>query len=77
MKIQDFINDLTEELELENSLELETDLTQLDEWDSMAVMVIIAYVSDNLDITLTGEDLQNIITTQSLIDKIGEDKFDN
>ena len=75
MKIQDFINDLTEELELENSLELETDLTQLDEWDSMAVMVIIAYVSDNLDITLTGEDLQNITTTQSLINKIGSDKF--
>ena len=75
MKISDFLKELTEELELEQELELATDLKKLDEWDSMAAMVVIGYASSNFDVTLNGDDISKISTVDELIDRIGKDRF--
>lgn len=71
----EFISGLHEELEFDATLDETTNLKDLDEWDSMAAMVLIGYVSNNLDITLTADDLKEITTVSSLIDRIGADKF--
>jgi acyl carrier protein len=75
MTKQEFISGLQEELELEVTLENTTNLKDLDEWDSMAAMLLIGYVSNELNLTLTSDDLQVITTVESLIEKIGVDKF--
>jgi len=76
MNTEDFLNDLVEELELDNvELNIDFDLRDLDEWDSMAVMIVIGYVSDNFDCNLTGEDLKEVSTVKSLIEIIGNEKF--
>lgn len=75
MKIEEFISGLAEELELESELTISTDLKQLDEWDSMAAMILIGYVSNNFGVTLNAQDLKEITTVESLIAKIGESKF--
>lgn len=75
MNIQKFVTELQEELEFEQTLTLETDLKAADEWDSMAAMVLIAFVSDNFDKQLTAEDLKEITTIDSLIEIIGRNKF--
>lgn len=75
MTKQEFIAELQEELEFEETLTPETILKDTDEWDSMAAMVLIGYVADNFDKTLTAEDLKEITTIDSLIEKIGLDKF--
>ncbi|AWM13051.1 acyl carrier protein [Flavobacterium sp. NRK F10] len=75
MNKAEFIKGLEEELELEITLTAETDLKGLDEWDSMAAMLLIGYVSNEFGLTLTADDIKNISTVQSLIERIGVEKF--
>ena len=75
MTKDEFIQNLIEELELETSITMFTKFKDLEEWDSMGAMVLIGYVSDNFGLILTGKDIENLTDVQSLIDKIGSDKF--
>lgn len=75
MNISDFTSQLQEELELEIDLTPETDLSQLEEWDSMAAMILIGFVSDNFGVLLNGDDIAKITTVNSLVERIGTDKF--
>jgi acyl carrier protein len=75
MKKNDFILGLAEELEIETTLEHTTNLKELDEWDSMAAMLLIGYVSNEFGVTLNADDLKEISTIDSLIDRIGSEKF--
>lgn len=75
MKIEDFFLRLQEDLELEIEVNEDTNLKNLDEWDSMAAMVLIGLVNEGFSITLNSDDLENITTVNSLINRIGLDKF--
>ena len=75
MNKQEFLNDLAEELELETEVQLDTNFKDLDEWDSMGAMILIGFVSDNFDVTLNADDIKKLTTFQSIIDKIGTEKF--
>jgi len=75
MKKNEFIKGLTEELEIETPLETSTNLKDLDEWDSMAAMLLIGYVSNEFGVTLNADDIKEISTVDSLIERIGLDKF--
>lgn len=70
-----FLKELSEELELENDLNLNTNLKELDEWDSMTAMLLIGYVSSNFEITLNSKDLESVTDVQSLVDRIGIERF--
>jgi acyl carrier protein len=70
-----FLSRLQEELEFESELELNTNIKDIDEWDSMAAMVLIGFVSDEFGMTLNADDIEAITTIESLIEKIGQDKF--
>lgn len=76
MTKQEFIEGLREELELETALDNSSNLKDLEEWDSMAAMLLIGYVSNEFNITLNSDDLKKMTTVDSLIDKIGAVKFD-
>ncbi|WP_179214523.1 hypothetical protein [Flavobacterium psychrophilum] len=51
MTIQEFILGLQEELEIEGNLENTTNIKELEEWDSMAAMLLIGYVSNEFNVT--------------------------
>jgi acyl carrier protein len=70
-----FLCRLQEELEFESELEINTNIKDLDDWDSMAAMVLIGFVSDEFGMTLNADDIAAITTIESLIEKIGQDKF--
>jgi acyl carrier protein len=76
MNISEFTANLQEELELEVELSPETMLNSLEEWDSMAAMIVIGYVGDNFGVILNGDDISKITDVNSLIDRIGREKFD-
>jgi len=76
MNTEKFLELLKEELELESDLKVSTNLKELDEWDSMVAMLLIGLVSNEFDVNLTGDDLNSITTVQSLIEKIGPDRFE-
>jgi acyl carrier protein len=75
MKTNEFILGLAEELEIETILDNTTNLKDLEEWDSMAAMLLIGYVSNEFGVTLNADDLKNITTVDSLIERIGVEKF--
>jgi len=75
MKKEEFLSSLREELEFDTVLTQGTIINEIEEWDSMSVMILIGFVSDNFNVTLTGEEIKKITTFQSLIEKIGLEKF--
>lgn len=75
MEIEKFLKLLVEELELESPLSVTTNLKELEEWDSMVAMMLIGVVSNEFDMTLSAKDIEEITTIQSLINKIGVEKF--
>lgn len=75
MKTSEFLSKLKEELEFDSELEINSNIKELDEWDSMAAMVLIGFVSDQFGMTLNANDIAGITTIESLIEKIGQDKF--
>lgn len=75
MDKNNFFVRLQEDLELDKEVNGETNFKDLDEWDSMAAMVLIALVNEEFSITLNSDDIENIATVNSLIERIGVDKF--
>jgi acyl carrier protein len=77
MTKNEFIDLFVEELEIEDTdVKLNTEFSALDEWDSMGIMITIGLVSDNFNVTLTNNDMKQITDINSLIEKIGVEKFD-
>ena len=66
---------LQQDLELNKEVNGEMNFKDLDEWDSLATMVLIAIINEEFSITLNSEDIENITTVNSLINRIGVDKF--
>lgn len=78
MTKKEFIDLFVEELEIENRVvELETQLNELEEWDSMGHMVVIGLVSENFDLKITANDLKALQSVDDLINKIGVEKFES
>jgi len=76
MKIADFIERFVEELEIEDTVvTVETNIKGLDEWDSMTAMILIGFVSNEFKVTLNADDIKALTTVQSLIERIGLEKF--
>lgn len=75
MTKNEFILMLQEKLEIEQILDGKTILNNLEEWDSLAAMTLIALVYEEFSIKLTVEDINSLTTVDSIIDKIGVTKF--
>jgi acyl carrier protein len=75
MTKKDFFKNLKQELELEADIDGAINFKELDEWDSMTAMILIGYVSGEFNVTLTADDLEELTTLDSVVTKIGEDKF--
>ncbi|TDG37706.1 acyl carrier protein [Pedobacter changchengzhani] len=48
----------------------ETDFRDLEEWDSMTALSLIAMVDEEYDVKLTGEDIKTSKTIQNLFEKV-------
>lgn len=76
MKIANFIENFVEELEIEDVVvSIDTNIKDLDEWDSMTAMILIGLVSNKFNVTLNADDMNELTTVQSLIERIGVEKF--
>ena len=76
MKTQEFIEKLKEALEFENvTLTIDTNLKNVEGYDSMAIMSIIAFADEHFSKKLTAQQLASITTIRSLKELIGSDRF--
>lgn len=75
MSVTQFMEELAELLEIEDALSLESNLKDYEEYDSMAIMSLIAFLHKNFGKQFNARQLNQIDSVQSLIDLIGEDNF--
>ena len=78
IKTEDFIKELKEALEIEDEnqeITLETNLKDLEEYDSLSVLSIIAMIDKNFGKQIPSVDFIKITTIKSLMDLIGKDNF--
>lgn len=75
MTKQTFMQQLAELIEIEADLSLESNLKDYEEYDSMAIMSLVAYIHKSFGKQFNARQLNNIDTVQSLVDLIGEDSF--
>jgi len=77
MKVNDFLNELKETLELEDvELKEDMNLKDLEEYDSLSVLSIIAMIDENFNKKISGQKFQSITTVKSLMELIGMESFD-
>lgn len=71
-----FFEKLADALELEDIvLDEDTDLLELDEYDSLSTLSIIALVDQEMGIKITGSQFLSITTVGSLMKIIGDENF--
>lgn len=75
MTISEFLVQLAELIEIEDELSLETNLKDYDEFDSMAIMSLVAIIHKNFGKQFNARQLNQVDTVQSLVDLIGADSF--
>ena len=78
-KTEDFINELKDALEIEDEnqeITLKTNLKELEEYDSLSVLSIIAMIDKNFGKQISSVDFIKITTIKSLIDLIGKEYFE-
>jgi acyl carrier protein len=76
MKKEEFLRLLKEALEFQDiELQIETNLTKIESYDSMAVMVIIAFADEHFSKRLTAKQLTTITTISNLMELIGMENF--
>jgi len=73
MNKAEFLDLLIEEIEIESldKLEDNTKWADVDEYDSLAVMSIVALVDEHFDVKLKAQDFNNFTTVGDLLKKIG------
>jgi len=79
MKTEDFINELKKALEIEDEdqgITLETNLKELEEYDSLSVLSIIAMIDKNFSKQIPSSDFEKVTTVSSLMELISKEHFD-
>ena len=76
MTTEQFIKDLGDLLETDVELSLTTNLKELEEYDSLAIMGLVAYADKNFGKKIVGEKFRQVTDVQSLIDIMGAENFE-
>ena len=79
MKTEDFINELKDAFEIEDEdqeITLETNLKELEEYDSLGVLSIIVMIDKNFGKQIPSSDFVKVTTVNSLNDLIGKKHFE-
>jgi len=75
MKISEFLVQLANLIEIEDELNLDTNLKDFEEFDSMAIMSLVSFVHKNFGKQFNARQLNQVETVQSLVELIGSDSF--
>ena len=79
MKIESFLDELKNALEIKDEdkeITLETDLRDLEEYDSLSLLAIIAMIDKNFGKQIPSSDFAKVTTVKSLMDLIGKGHFE-
>ncbi|UWX59543.1 phosphopantetheine-binding protein [Chryseobacterium oranimense] len=77
MKISVFLEKLQEELGEDETLTIETNLEQLESYDSISLLSVIAFVDENFDKKIDTKHFKDVKTVSDLMDVIGRENFED
>jgi acyl carrier protein len=77
MKYQKFIELIKDALEIKDETSLKTNLNDLPEYDSLALLSLIALIDESFGVSLSAEQFESVTTIESLTELIGKDKFND
>ena len=78
MNRQQFLNSLEEILELDdNTLKGDEALIEIEQWDSLAFLSVIAMADENFDIVIEGDKLEGIQSVNDLVALVADHLTDN
>ena len=74
MNLNELSNNLIDELEIEsiNKIELDTDITEIEEWDSLNTLVLINFIKVNFNLNLTADHIGESFKLSQLVSFIEE-----
>lgn len=75
MTINEFLVQLADLIEIEDELSLDTNLKDYDEYDSMAIMSLVAFIHKNFGKQYNARQLNQVDTVESLVELIGKESF--
>jgi len=75
MTINEFLIQLANLIEIEDELSLDSNLKDYEEFDSMAIMSLVAFVHKNFGKQFNARQLNQVDTVESLIELIGRESF--
>lgn len=77
MKKSEFFSKIKEDLEIESiaTVDESTNLKELDEYSSLTIMLMIAFIDENFNQKFTAKQLVGINSINELMELIGKDKF--
>lgn len=75
MTINEFMVKLAELIEIEDGLSLDSNLKDYEEFDSMAIMSLVAFIHKNFGMQFNARQLNQVDTVESLVKLIGNDSF--
>lgn len=77
MKKNTFFEELLECMDIDPvEINETTVFTELEDFDSMAIMSIVAYVDEKFEKTMAAEELQKVKTVKDLMELIGMENFE-
>ncbi|WP_341226336.1 acyl carrier protein [uncultured Arcticibacterium sp.] len=76
MDIEEFIQLFAEQFDETDISEFkpETEFRELEEWDSMVALMIIAMVDEEYSVKVSGDDIRNSTTIKDLMDVVASKK---
>ena len=76
MTKSELCSEIAEIMEVDAEIVETTDLTKFEEFDSLAIMSLVALINSKFGKRIPGTQLKQIKTPHELIELIGEDAFD-
>ena len=76
MTKKEFCLEIAEILEIDDELNENSDLKTYDEFDSLAIMGIVALVNGKFGKRIPGEQIQSVCTPADIMNLIGIENFD-
>tara|TARA_B110000046_G_C12639869_1_gene252250 strand:- start:2 stop:232 length:231 start_codon:yes stop_codon:yes gene_type:complete len=76
MKREFFLKKLQEALEEDEPISIDTLFSTLDNYDSMSIMILIAFIDENFNMQIPASKFKEIKDVDDLINSIGVDHFD-
>lgn len=77
MKTSVFLEKLQEELEEDQTLTMDTNLKELESYDSISLLSVIAFVDENFNKKIDAKQFKDIEKVSDLADIIGKENFED